>query len=150
MDIQGQTTDFLELSRHFNASPERVFDAWLGPQWGAWLGPAGASCEVVALDPVVGGTYRIRGALADGRPFETQGEYLAIDRPTKLVLTWTMCHNQQESLLTITFRPDGDGTMMTLRQDGLPEGDLRLGYETGWAGAGASFDKLAQTLVAAR
>jgi hypothetical protein len=36
---------------------------------------------------------------------------------------------------------------MTLRHDGLPEGDLRMGYETGWAGPGASFDKLAQTLA---
>jgi uncharacterized protein YndB with AHSA1/START domain len=150
MDIQERTTDALELSRHFNASPERVFDAWLGPQWGSWLGPAGATCEVVALDPAVGGTYHIRGALADGRAFETQGEYLEIDRPRRLVLTWAMCHNQQETRITVTFRPDGDGTVMTLRQDGLPEGDLRMGYETGWAGADASFDKLARRLAGTR
>ena len=29
----------LDLSRRFEAPPERVFDAWLSKEWGEWLPP---------------------------------------------------------------------------------------------------------------
>ena len=31
---------FLEISRRFDAPPERVFDAWLGKEWGECFGDA--------------------------------------------------------------------------------------------------------------
>jgi uncharacterized protein YndB with AHSA1/START domain len=35
----------LELTRHFDAPPEQVFDAWLSKSWGDWAGPAGVKGE---------------------------------------------------------------------------------------------------------
>ena len=48
----------LEMTRHFDAPPERVFDAWLQKSWGDWAGPPGVKGEVTLLEPRVGGRYQ--------------------------------------------------------------------------------------------
>jgi len=59
MATMDQSTLSLEISRHFEVPPERVFDAWLSKEWGEWLPPASARCEVKELEPRVGGTMRV-------------------------------------------------------------------------------------------
>jgi uncharacterized protein YndB with AHSA1/START domain len=142
-----QTAFTLEISRRFDAAPETVFDAWLGKEWGEWLPPAKARCEVALQEPRPGGRYLVRMTMGDGRLVEISGTYREIDRPRKLVLSWTGNYNNQETIVTLTFRPDGAGTIMTLRQDGFPDEALRNGYNAGWTGPGGSFDKLAQVLA---
>jgi len=137
----------LEISRAFDAPPDRVFDAWLGREWGRWLPPGGATCEVAEMDPVVDGRYRVRMTMADGRVVEIAGRYVEVTRPTRLVLTWTGNYDGRETLISLSFRPHGTGTMMVLRQDGFEDPGLREGYRTGWTGAGGSFDKLAAHLA---
>ena len=146
MDAIDRPALTLELSRRFNASPERVFDAWVSNSWGEWLPPAGARCRVAELEPRVGGRYRLQMQMGDGRDVAISGTYREITRPTKLVLDWTGNYNQRMTVLTITFRPDGAGTIMTLRQEGFPDEALRDGYKSGWSGPGGSFDKLEQFL----
>ena len=133
----------LEISRRFDASPERVFDAWTSKEWGNWLPPAGARCEVTALEPRVGGRYRVRMTMADGRTVDLAGSYLEFVRPKKLVLSWLADYNKQETVITVTFARDRSGTVMTLRQTGFADCDLRDRYKGGWTGPGGSFDKLA-------
>lgn len=147
MAIADETALSLEISRHFDASPERVFDAWVSREWGDWLPPAKARCEVAELEARVGGRYLVRMTMGDGRKVEISGSYREIRRPEKLVLTWTGNYNNQETIITVTFRPHGAGTVMTLRQDGFIEASLRDGYRNGWTGAGGSFDKLAAVLA---
>ena len=137
----------LEISRRFDAPPERVFDAWLTKSSGEWLSPAGAHCEMTALEPRVGGRYQMRVTSPDGRTIDISGAYREIARPQRLVLTWTDHYNTLETIMTLTFRPDGAGTMMTVRQDGFPEAGIRDRYSTGWTSAGGSFDKLAACLA---
>jgi uncharacterized protein YndB with AHSA1/START domain len=146
MTTLDDTALSLEISRYFAASPERVFDAWLDKGWGEWLPPNQARCEVDSIEPVVGGAYLVRMTMPDGRTVEISGKYKEITRPKKLVLTWTGSYNNQETIITVTFRADGDGTLMTLRQDGFTEAAMRDGYNAGWTGAGGSFDKLAGLL----
>ncbi len=50
MNDSPQSGFSLELSRHFNAAPERVFDAWLGEEWGEWLPPNASRCRVTLLE----------------------------------------------------------------------------------------------------
>ena len=58
----------LEIRRILDATPKRVFDAWLGhAQFQAWIGPEGVTCEVPLHEPRVGGRYRIIMHLSDGR-----------------------------------------------------------------------------------
>ena len=148
----GETTDeglSLELSRRFDATPEQVFDAWTGPRWGEWLPPRGARCEVTRIEPHAGGHFAVVMTMPDGRTIEVAGVYREVERPERLVLTWTGNYNNQETLLTLTFQPDGSGTQMNLRQTGFQDAELRDGYGVGWSGEGGSFDKLAATLARA-
>ena len=48
------------MVRHFDAPPERVFDAWLDPKViSKWIGPRVVQAEATKLEPRVGGTYSI-------------------------------------------------------------------------------------------
>jgi uncharacterized protein YndB with AHSA1/START domain len=132
----------LELSRRFDAPPERVFDAWLGKEWGEWLPPRGARCTVTRIEPRVGGRYQVAMNMTDGRSIEISGEYRELRRPTKLVFTWFAHYNGQETLITLNFRPDGAGTLMTFRQEGFGDAQSRDGYGGGWSGPNGSFEKL--------
>jgi uncharacterized protein YndB with AHSA1/START domain len=148
MTTLDDTALSLEISRHFAASPERVFDAWLDKRWGEWLPPKLARCEVASIEPVIGGAYLVQMTMPDGRTIEISGKYKEITRPKKLVLTWMGNYNNQETIITVTFRADGNGTLMTLRQDGFTEAAMRDGYDAGWTSVGGSFDKLAKILAA--
>ncbi len=78
---------------------------------------------------------------------EASGTYREIVPPRKLVFTFAGGCAFQETVVTVTFRHDGVGTLMTLRQDGFSEAGLREGFRTGWTGPGDSFDKLAALLA---
>jgi uncharacterized protein YndB with AHSA1/START domain len=67
MNTATHSPTTLELSRHFDAPPEAVFDAWLQKSWGEWAGPPGVRGEVVQLEPRVGGHYRIVMHTPDGK-----------------------------------------------------------------------------------
>jgi uncharacterized protein YndB with AHSA1/START domain len=137
----------LEVSRCFAAKPDRVFDAWLSKEWGEWLAPAGAHCRVATLDARIGGRYEAHMKMADGRDVVISGTYREIVRPEKLVLTWMGDYNNHETLIAVTFRRDGAGTMMTLKQTNFPDEQQREGYTRGWDGAGGCFDKLEHYLL---
>jgi uncharacterized protein YndB with AHSA1/START domain len=137
----------LEISRRFDAPPERVFDAWVSIEWGEWLAPADAVCKVTAMDPRAGGHYSVNMSMPDGRTIEVSGMYREVSRPKKLVFTWRGVHNSQEMLITLTFEPDGAGTVMSLRQEGFPTTELRQGFNQGWNGKNGSFDKLDRYLA---
>ena len=99
----------LEITRIFDASPARVFEAWLNrEEWQAWIGPKGVSCEVPLLEPRVGGRYRVTMRLSDGRVIPVAGVFKTIDAPRTLVFTWGWDGDpSRESLITITFRAMG-------------------------------------------
>jgi uncharacterized protein YndB with AHSA1/START domain len=147
MTITDPTTLSLELSRHFAAPPERVFDAWVGQEWCEWLGPPDSHCTVIELDPRVGGRFRVAITMSDGREIEVTGAYSEIHRGEKLTFSWNSDFAQQRMTITVTFRPHGTGTMMTLLQEGFPNAELHAGYSAGWSGPGGSFDKLARVLA---
>lgn len=136
----------LELTKHFEAEPERVFDAWLGEEWGKWLPPFGATGSITTLEAKPGGAFVVAMNMPGDRDIEISGKYIEIDRPKKLVMTWTGSYDGHETLLTITLKPEGNGTLLILRQEGFVEEQMQQGYIRGWDGEGGSFDKLAKLL----
>jgi uncharacterized protein YndB with AHSA1/START domain len=127
----------LEITRLFDAPPERVFDAWLNrEEWQAWIGPEGVSCEVPLLEPRVGGRYRIAMRLSDGRMIPVSGVFKTIDAPRSLAFTWGWdSEPSRQSLVTITLRAKGDRTELTLRQEGLGSASNRDDHGKGWNSA---------------
>ena len=144
----GKSDVSLRLVRSFEASPQRVFDAWLDPrQVAAWLGPRAmvASAEVAVLEPRVGGSYRILMHKTDGSTLVVAGVYREIVRPSRLVFTWTWEHEMNETLMTVTIRAAGGGSELTLLHENFPNAERRDGHNAGWT---MSLDQLAAMLKA--
>ena len=116
----SRRTVSVELSRRFDASPERVFDAWLDPaSVGRWLfaTPEGVM-ERVEIDPRVGGRFRIderRG----GELAEHIGEYVEIDRPRRLAFDFWTSFSEERTRVTVAIEPDGEGALLRLEHEGV-------------------------------
>jgi uncharacterized protein YndB with AHSA1/START domain len=124
----------LTLSRHIDATPERVFDAWLEKSWGEWVGPPGVNGEVIQLEPKVGGRYRVVMHLPSGGTLSVGGVYKEILRPSRLVMSWKWEHEEQDTLITLTFRAEGKGTQMTIHHEGFAAPERRDSHNNGWTG----------------
>jgi uncharacterized protein YndB with AHSA1/START domain len=61
------------------------------------------------------------------------------------VFTWAWAHETQETLVTLTFKPAGNGTEMTMAHTNFATAERRDSHNNGWAG---SFDKLGEMLAA--
>src|SRR5437879_8126011 len=80
-------SEVLVIRRVIPVPRERVFAAWLDPvSLARWMG-TGEGADVTALDPTVGGKFRIV-MRHRGDDVEHWGEYLAIERPALLSFTW--------------------------------------------------------------
>ena len=123
--------------RVFDAAPEDVFAAWSEPdRLSDWMRPGPDMKEAdVEIDFRVGGSFRIvmHGAEQD---FVHHGEYLEIDRPRRLVLSWVsewMPPGEEETRVTVELAPvDGGRTHLRLTHDRLPESNVYAGHRDGW------------------
>lgn len=133
----------LTLVRRIAARPSIVFDA-LTTADGimCWWGPDAGPVLVAETDPRVGGRYRVRFRMLDGTEHESAGEYLEVDRPRSLVVSWRWLKgggDPGESRLEFRLRPIPEGTELTLTHARLATDDAARGHQQGWAGA---LDKL--------
>jgi uncharacterized protein YndB with AHSA1/START domain len=125
----------VRVTHHFNASPERVFDAWLDPQTtGKWLfaTPTGQMVRV-DIDARVGGRFVIVDR-RNGEDVEHTGEYLEIDRPRRLVFTFAVPkYSPLFTEVTIEIEASASGSDLTLTQTNVPPEYLGR-TEKGWIG----------------
>jgi len=134
--IAANPDTVLEISRLFDASPERVFAAWLDRErFQAWIGPEGIDCEVELLEPQVGGRYRLVMNTPE-RVIPVSGVFRSIEPSRRLVFTWGWEGDAiRQSLITLTFKAVGTKTELTLRQEGLGSVESRDGHVRGWNSA---------------
>jgi len=137
----------LQISRRFEAPPQRLFDLWTDPdQVATWLFTTPESeGHTTALDVRVGGQWEIvdrRG----GVDYRAIGEYLVVAPPHRLVFSFGMPQFEPGfSLVTVEIVPDGDGAVMTLIQEQLPAAYVDPSRD-GWS---VMFDLLAKRLLTA-
>ncbi|MBV8824020.1 MAG: SRPBCC domain-containing protein [Hyphomicrobiales bacterium] len=146
MSTAVATKPSLTLKRRLNAPPARVYQAWTDPQkMMRWYAPAGAETLTAETDARVGGRFHVLMRTADGQEHDVSGVYREVVRDEKLVFTWQWRSKPEwESLVTITLKRDGDGTILTLTHEQLPDEAERDGHRNGWSGA---LDKLAQVVA---
>lgn len=126
----------LTLSRALKASPERLFELWTGPDYiMRWFGGAETDIARVEVDLRVGGRYLIVMPGDEG-PTEVSGSFLEIERPNRLVYTWTMRGPQiatDETTVTVEFQEAGELTQIELTHGPFAVPDLRQLHAAGWA-----------------
>jgi uncharacterized protein YndB with AHSA1/START domain len=136
----------LTLTRSFDASPQALFDAWLSPDFGEWLGTEGMQCLSCEIDPRVGGQWTMLHRTPDGQTLDHHGVYKEITPHSRLSFTWAGgCGGPHVTLVTITFKSKGAGAEMTLMHEGFLTGEDAERHENGWT---ASFTRLARHLAA--
>lgn len=138
------TKPSLTIKRRFKAPPEKVFAAWTQPEALAkWMGGHEIVSAETKVDARVGGRYHIRMKSANDE-HNVGGVYREVIPNEKLVFTWAWKSTpERESLVTVTFKADGDGTLMTLTHEQFFDEDARDRHNKGWTG---SFEKLERIL----
>jgi uncharacterized protein YndB with AHSA1/START domain len=130
------TRPSLTLKRRLNASPEKVYAAWTNPQKIArWFGPSQVKDGSVQaeIDARIGGRYRLSFDTEDGEHHEIGGVYRELVPNARLVFSWAWHSTpERESQVTVSLRPDGDGTLLTLHHEQLFDQTARDGHERGW------------------
>lgn len=135
----------LTLKRRLKARPEKVWRAWTDPtQIVMWFGPG--NCEYLAneIDLRVGGRFRVAFRTdIDGKPEEINevgGTYREIVENQELVFSWNWVTTPERvSQVTVTLKPDADGTLLTLHHEQLWDEASKTGHTRGWT---ASLNKL--------
>lgn len=131
----------LTIKRRLNAPPEKVYAAWTQPEKIArWFGPHEIASVQAEMDVRVGGRFRIIMRPASGDTHDVGGSYREVVPNEKLVFDWAWISTPERvSLVTVTLKPDGEGTMLTLTHEQFFDEAAREGHNRGWTGA---LDKL--------
>ena len=132
--------------RHFRASPERVFDAWLDAKTaGNWLFASPTSQIVcIEIDGRAGGWFYIVHR-REGEDVEHVGEYFEVDRPHRLGFKLLVeKYAQTFDRVTVEIVPLAHGCEPTLINDIAPSvaGDARR-IEECWSNV---LDRLAEAI----
>ncbi len=126
----------VRITRRFAAHPERVFDAFLDPDLAGQFMFATPNGEMtrVEIDPRVGGTFTFVDR-RNGRDIGHHGTYLEIDRPRRLVFSFTVEGvGAEPDRVTIDIAPVDTGCELTLTHEMKPEWAEYIDRtEAGWS-----------------
>jgi len=135
----------LTIKRRIKAAPEKVYAAWTDPQkLTQWFGPDQGKVVSATTDLRVGGKYRVVFHTLDGEQHDVSGTYDAVVPNEKLSFSWTWrTMPERQSHVTLTFKREGDGTLLTLLHEQFFDEPARDRHNEGWIG---SLDKLQKLL----
>ncbi len=124
MKKSAKTLEF-KLERTIAASPTEVYDAWLNPKI---PGNPWNVAKKLILNPKVDGFYYL---LAHG--FSHYGRFTKVERPGRIQHTWISPNTLgEESTVAVTFKKQGEDTLMTLVHSDLPDTEDGRSHNEAW------------------
>ncbi|HWG08197.1 MAG TPA: SRPBCC domain-containing protein [Solirubrobacteraceae bacterium] len=142
-----QSERVVRIERTFAASAEDVFDAWTSPEvMRRWfhVAPDWDTPEA-EVDLEVGGRVRVVMRRPDGTEAEAQGRYTLIDRPHRLVMTWSFQDDpSNEQLIELSFVESEGSTTVLMVNSGISTDERRDRQDVGWRGC---LDELERALA---
>ena len=156
--VRAFTERELSLTRLIDAPPDLVFRAWTEhlPEW--W-GPHGMTTPVWEMDLRSGGVFRTVMRAPDGTEYPTQGVFLEVAAPRRIVFTdafvdaWTPSGKAFMAAVA-TFEPEGTGTRYTARALHWTPEDRetheRMGFHAGWGESADRLEAVVARLAAGR
>jgi uncharacterized protein YndB with AHSA1/START domain len=127
----------VRIERTFAASAEDVFDAWTSPEvMRRWFHCAPDwGTPVAEVDLRVGGEVRVVMRQPDGTEAGARGEYAVIDRPHRLVMSWTFDDDpSNEQLMELFFSESEGSTTVLLVNSRISADERRRAQDWGWNG----------------
>ena len=123
--------DRITVTRRIRATPERVYRFFTDPAlWSRWQGTS------ATVDARPGGLLQV--SMGPGGSGLAEGRFVELDPFERIVFTWGWAASPLSTLppgstvVTVHLRPDGDGTLVTLTHDSLPDREREL-HEAGWS-----------------
>jgi len=137
----------VRIERTFQAPIEQVFDAWTNPEvMRRWF-----HCESdwetpeAEVDLREGGTVLVVMRRPDGTLAGARGEYTLIDRPHRLVMTWTFDDDpSNQQLIELSFSESEGSTVVVMVNSGISTDERRDSQDWGWRGC---LDQLERVLA---
>lgn len=146
-------TEVLRIERTFNATRERVFEAWTDPSlMRIWSAPAELRVDSGEGDVRPGGRWRVEMVERhSGQRHIAVGRYIDVVPPTRLSMTHSWLNagetiadaDARATTVTIELHEQGPRTRMVFTQTGFESAASRDGHGEGWKSA---FDQLAAIL----
>jgi uncharacterized protein YndB with AHSA1/START domain len=145
--VTGELGYVVRIERAFAASAEEVFDAWTSPEvMRRWFHcrPDWETPEA-EVDLRVGGKVRVVMRKPDGSEVEARGQYTQIDRPHRLVMTWSFDDDpSNEQLMELSFSESDGSTTVVLVNSRISTEKRRDAQDWGWHGC---LDELERALA---
>jgi uncharacterized protein YndB with AHSA1/START domain len=138
----------VRIKRTFDAPAEVVFDAWTSEEvLRRWIhSVADWDTPTAEVDLRVGGKIRVVMRETDGTEHGMGGEFTLIDRPHRLVMTWSFDeHPGNEQRVELEFTERDGHTTVVMINSGISTDERRDAQHDGWDGC---FDQLERTLAA--
>jgi uncharacterized protein YndB with AHSA1/START domain len=129
------TTSTVVVTHRYAASAERVFDAFLDVETARRFMFTTSEGEIIVaeIDARVRGRFEFIDRRPDMGQIRHVGEYLEIDRPRRLVFTFSVPQfDPRVTTVTIEIRPQGTGCELTLKEDSVPNDRLE-GNRNAWS-----------------
>ena len=124
-----------QLRQNLSAAPYEVFNAWTQAEaLKAWFAPGPMTTPEAEMDARVGGRYKITLEEPDGTRHTATGVFEEVVPYERLVFTWRWTRGTEDLRVTITFKPEGKATQLTIVLDGFTNEESRAKTRQGWTG----------------
>ena len=145
--LEMTATTTLRMKRTYEASAQRVFDAWTSEEvMRRWFHGHEWETPEAAVDLRVGGAVRVVMRDPDEEAEHGGGgHYTVIEPPIRLAFTWVWDHEQHETLIEIEFEESDGATTVHFTHEGLLDQEALRSHEQGWSNC---FDNLRRALEA--